>query len=216
MKFAPLYSLAFIVIVGGLFISSNVSGATSIYDGEEIDQDQSKANPVSINIENLRDQFKQFLTFNIDDYFEKPEGSIFNVDFKTMKASINTGIFWEYIKIIPNAIFTMFFAKVIEFIEIIIQIFVTFIILITEFMNTIMITTYHTLGIEWEYERYHSEEQGIAYRTVEVHVAEGDSAVLAQMIHYVYGFTLSIIFILIIIKIIDQLIGIAGYDIPFI
>lgn len=211
------------MIVGGLFISTNVSATSSRYDGKDLDQDTNRDNPAALMREKVALEIGEFFTFNLDKYIEQPDGSLvkttkYEISGVSLRVvtGVNTGIIWEYVKIIPQAVFTMFFAKLIELIDIIISIIIWVVVIIAEAINLFISWTYTLLRIEWEYDRQFSEDQNIAFRTVDVYVPEGETQILGQMIHYLFTFTIVIIIMLLLLKILDQLIGIAGFDIPFI
>lgn len=216
MRKTPVYLAFLVLVIGGLFFSVNGSAVTSKYDGSELDQDHSKDHPMRISWENLKENWTKLITISIEEYITKPDGSIFNVDFKNMKASVNTGIIWDYVKIIPEATITLISAKVIEFIKLLVSSIILLCVSASELINTIIGITYDGIGIEWEYDRHISAEAGIAFRTIEIYTPSTENASIAQMINYIFGLVVSILLIVTIIKIIDNLIGIVGWDIPFI
>jgi hypothetical protein len=209
--------------VGGLYFSPFVSGESSIYDGKELQQ--GGLNPITVAWERFQSDLEKIFNVDFDNYdISKPEGSLIEIE-KVKVAGVeigsigkvNTGIIWEYVKIIPEATIKILFGKIIEFFNVIISLFNIGLISFVEIINTIQATTYEMMGIEWEYSTGAlSEGDRIYYRSVTIYSPDGDTATIGQFIHYIYGLVIGIIILLVALKILDNIIGIWGWDIPFI
>ena len=218
------FTLVLLCLVGGLFFSfPGVSGETSIYDGRELNQ--GGVSPISVAWDRFQGDLKDLLSIDFDNYgINKPEGEIIeikDVEIAGVKigsvGSVNSGLIWDYIKIIPEATIKILFGKVIEFFDLLISLFNIGLVSFVEIINSIQAVTYEMVGLEWEYTTgAYSEGDQIYYRSITVYTPDGTEASIGQFIHYIYGLVIGIIILLIVIKIIDALIGIWGWNIPFI
>jgi len=217
VKLSPRFTVVLFCIVGGIFFSVGSANAKeSIYDGTELNQDK-KPTPIIMAKERFQEDLEQLFSLDIGDYVKKPDGSIFDVDFKDMKAKINMYVFWDYIKMIPEAVMKVFFGKMLETIDVILSGFNILLVSFLELINFWQATTYNMLGIEWQFtDGAYSEGDHIYYRLVEIYVPEGESASIMQFIHYIYGFMIGLILMLLGIKIADIILGMFGFDIPLI
>ena len=210
-------------MVGGLFFSPLVSGATSIYDGRELNQ--GGVSPIKIAWDRFQTDLEDLFTVDFDKYdISKPEGDLIEIDNVEILGvnigsigKVNTGIIWEYIKVIPEATIKILFGKVIESFDIIISLFNVGLISFVEIINSIQAVTYGIIRLEWEYSNgAYSEGDQIYYRSITIYSPDGSVASIGQFIHYIFGIVIGVIILLFTIKIIDNIIGIWGWDIPFI
>ena len=218
------FTLILMCVVGGLLFAPMVSGAISIYDGRELNQ--GGVSPIKVAWERFTTDFDEFLNiFNFEKYnISKPEGSLIeikNVEVAGVKigsiGKVNEGIIWDYVKLIPEATIKILFGKVIEFFDLLISLFNIGLVSFVEIINTVQAMTYQTLGLEWEYSTgAYSEGDQIYYRSITLYSPDGTEASIGQFIHYIYGLVIGLIIMLIFIKILDSIIGIWGWDIPFI
>lgn len=214
LRKTPVYLAFLVLVIGGLFFSVNGSATISKYDGHELDQDHSKDHPVKISWNNLIDNCTKLITINIDDYITKPNGSLLkmkNYEVAGVKISvpngIDTNVVWDYVKVIPEATISLIIGKLLELFNIGTSLIVLVAVTATEIINTIIGVTYERFGIEWEYDRYISEETGIVYRTIKVYTPEGEEASISQFIQYIFGMAISGILCVIAIRV-----GIIVYD----
>lgn len=216
MKKSLHFTLILLCVVGGLFFSPVVSGVTSIYDGRELNQ--GGVSPITVAWERLKKDVNKLTSIDIDNYgIEQPDGSIFEVDFKDTKVKMNMDILWDYIMMIPEATIKILLGKVFEIFNIVISLFNVGLVSFVEIINTIQAMTYKTVGLEWEYSTgAYSEGDRIYYRSITLYSPDGSVASIGQFIHYIYGLVIGIIILLITLKILDNIIGIWGWDIPFI
>jgi len=217
------YTILILCVVGGLFFSPLVSGATSIYDGRELNQ--GGVSPIKIAWDRFQTDLEDLFTVDFDKYdISKPEGDLIEIDNVEILGvnigsigKVNTGIIWEYIKVIPEATIKILFGKVIESFDIIISLFNVGLISFVEIINSIQAVTYGIIRLEWEYSNgAYSEGDQIYYRSITIYSPDGSVASIGQFIHYIFGIVIGVIILLFTIKIIDNIIGIWGWDIPFI
>ena len=217
------FTLILLCVVGGLFFPPMVSGATSIYDGRELNQ--GGVSPISVAWNRLQEDLDTLFSIDIDNYgISKPKGELIeikNVEVAGVKigsiGKVNSGIIWEYVKIIPEATIKILFGKVIESFNIVISLFNVGLVSFVEIINTIQAMTYKTMGLEWEYSTgAYSEGDRIYYRSITLYSPDGDVASVGQFIHYIYGLVIGLLILLVFLKILDNIIGIWGWDVPFI